>query len=474
MKNRAILEQYFKQYNAKSDVKGATERIWKVHKKEFGFGKQTLYRYLLNIKRENEEVVEVNTKPLWSIKGKDYTWMDRNKKSKQYSIEFIDNLFLYYSRKGYNFSRTRLCNRFDLGIRAFNEIQRVFFLYKDSNILSPHTVATTPNAELQVIMEEQMGKVLRSGEIAEQKYTDSVVKEYRKSINKDNKQKLMIEEMFHELSIELPKINRNQLKVHKCDNKFELIVTIADLHIGAKNHEVLYKTESYSVEIAREKLARIVSIINKYKALKVHVNLLGDLVESISGLNHPDTWKGMEVGMFGFPAIVKAFELILQTLDGIENLASVNGVAGNHDRSAKSNLESDTLATDAIFYMLKTYYSKTDVKVNYDPVILSLSIDGLGYILGHGNLGIHKNSVSDIILNFAVDPKEYQLIMLGHLHTLMVERGNDTMNGRKVTCPSIFTGNRYSDSDLGVSCKSGVVFSFKDAFGEPVMTIHSC
>ena len=43
----------------------------------------------------------------------------------------------------------------------------------------------------------------------------------------------------------------------------------------------------------------------------VHVHLLGDLIESFTGLNHKNSWKGLDKGMFGVSAVklfVKLFK----------------------------------------------------------------------------------------------------------------------------------------------------------------------
>lgn len=467
MKYRADLEKYYKKYNSEtSQIKDIAKEIFKKHK-EIKLSEGSIYNYLCQIKRENQDVLILDNKSPWSVDKKDYVWTGFDNKIKRYSIDLIDKLFLNYSKSGYNLSRTSLCNKFELDIKSFNEIQRVFLLYKDANILSPYTIQNTPTSELKVIMENQITKVIRSGEYTEKKYKDKIVQEYKEVINKDNINILRLEEMMHDLSAHLPKLNLNSFKTNKNYVNDDIVVCLADLHVGAKNHEPLKITDDYSIEIAKEKLTRAAEIINSYKSKRVTISFLGDLIESLSGLNHPNSWQFMEPGVHGWKAVSSAYELVLKFLNSIENLHCILGVGGNHDRSAKSNEEADTLVTDAIFYMLKEYYKKSNVTIIYDASVVSITVGKIGYIFSHGHLGLHKRKASDIILDFAVDPKLFQFIVNGHWHTRILNRGDDTNRARKMTCPSIFTGNKFSDEEVGASCKSGILIFGCDNYNEP-------
>ena len=87
----------------------------------------------------------------------------------------------------------------------------------------------------------------------------------------------------------------------------------------------------------------------------VHVHLLGDLIESFTGLNHKNSWKGLDKGMFGVSA-VKLFVKLFKKhfLDKIINLGSIKMVAGNHDRvTSDSSEDVDGGAAELVAWGLK-------------------------------------------------------------------------------------------------------------------------
>src|SRR5690606_1349928 len=115
------------------------------------------------------------------------------------------------------------------------------------------------------------------------------------------------------------------------------VVTFADFHIGADIKNLL-KTKDFNVEILLDYIAKSVAIINSKNYKEVHVNLLGDFFESLSGMNHENTFKSLGQDMWGANVIILANEIIGEhLLSKINNLVAVNIVSGNHDRMTASN-----------------------------------------------------------------------------------------------------------------------------------------
>ena len=254
----------------------------------------------------------------------------------------------------------------------------------------------------------------------------------------------------------------------------EISVNVADLHSGAKSDRMKI-TEGWSMEVMEEKLDRAAMIINSYGSPKVHLNFLGDLVETVSGINHPDSWKLIQDGMFGSATILHAKNVLVRFINKVHNVTSINGVGGNHDRLQASNKLSDTGATDLIFAMIaeRIELSGSKVEVNYDPVLLSLDREGYGDIICHGDKGLHRRFLEFLILSFAKDKNKFQFVNTGHLHTFMVRNNDSQYIGRRTVCPSIITGNNYSDVELGKSDRSGIMINAMNIFNHPDQIIHS-
>lgn len=135
------------------------------------------------------------------------------------------------------------------------------------------------------------------------------------------------------------------------------ILVLTDLHNGAEV-ENLPRTPDFNMTVLKEKILRCVDKINSHRYEKVHLFLLGDLVESISGLNHLNSWKSMAKNAYGHRILINTFYLIRDYLiSRIHNLKSVSLVSGNHDRISISNeVDNEGVACNLISFMLGLQY----------------------------------------------------------------------------------------------------------------------
>jgi len=299
-------------------------------------------------------------------------------------------------------------------------------------------------------------KLEDSGHVVTDQYQKAIQKAYKVEIEKSNKAKFFGDELKAALLDHLPIIEKYRIArtpepyLQDC-----IVATITDLHIGAFV-EGLRATKDYNNEILIEKLTDVAQQINEYGAKDVDVNILGDLIESFTGLNHPNSFKSMQQGMYGVRVVIEAFRIILAFLCMIHNLRSVNGVGGNHDRPTASNKEeSNGEIAELIFFMLAE--SLKTIKFTYNNSVNAQIIDGISYILVHGDKGHSKDKkIGDLVLNHGKQDI-YNLVLAGHYHSRIT--GCDSAKYRKITVPSIFTGNAYSD-DLGFNGTSGFIISY--------------
>ena len=249
------------------------------------------------------------------------------------------------------------------------------------------------------------------------------------------------------------------------------VVSFADFHIGAEVKNLL-KTKDFDITILLDYIKKAVDIINSKGYSEVHVNLLGDFFESLSGMNHENTFKSLGKDMWGANVIILANEIIGEhLLSRITNLEAVNIVSGNHDRMTASNkLDNTGEGGKLLWYMLTKDFP--NLEVDYHNSVLSKEIDGINYLLTHGDKGYSKKDFSKFVLDYGSTQK-YNLVIEGHLHTrrtlksMAMEKkyyneievvSYDDSNYRKIIAPSLFTGNWYSES-LGFGGNAGMIIT---------------
>jgi hypothetical protein len=472
MKFKAELVDY---YLAHKDTTTISEIASKVSREENGINLTTgtAQNYLYRIKREQSKVISIDNTPKWRTQGDKYLFDDQHGDIKVFSIEMIDRIFLFYVSRGYNFTRSAVQQRFDLTPENFNKIANVFHLSKQSDIFSPYTKQTTKIDELESLADTLMQEIINSGEMTSRKRREALERQYKKVIDKDNMELVWRNTVIDELLSEYAQCEHIVLQTCPARDTFgDISVQIADIHAGSKA-EKMKITQDWSIADMEEKLDRVAKRVNSYGAARVHLNFLGDYVETISGVNHPDSWKLIEDGKWGGEAIIFAYEVLSRFISKVNNVKSINGVGGNHDRLQGSNKLADDGASKLIFYMIEKEMAETNVDVNYDASLLSLDLPTWGDILCHGDKGLHKQPIHKLILAFAKDKNKFQFIDTGHYHAFMVKNGDSVMDGRRTTNPSILTGNDFSDNTLGVSDRSGFSVHFMNEWGEPEQTIHN-
>lgn len=385
------------------------------------------------------------------------------------SVEQADKMFYDFSVHGLNLSSTQLINKYQIEVWQWHSIKNALRLYKQSNIFSPYSYGKLTLEEKENVITSKISEALNDKINIEKIYNSAVIKEYKRKIAEENKSTLYQQAMLSGLFDELPKIkveNYTQKKV-KTNNDIENInVFIADLHNGSKI-ESLHLTEDYSPEILREKLMFASNQINKIGAKKVTLSFMGDLIESFTGLNHLNSWKEMEYGMHGAKLVRHTVEILIEFISNINNVVKINAVAGNHDRGdSNSKIEYKGEIAGIIFYWLQNVLT---IPIEFDFECVSSNIDGIQYVIMHGHHKEATESSEKIILNYGKQGC-YNLIVTAHLHTLKVK--SDTFNFRHVVCPSIFTGNTYSERK-GWTGSSGVMVAYNNGTNKASLNIIS-
>ncbi|MFN7465265.1 MAG: metallophosphoesterase [Planctomycetota bacterium] len=252
-------------------------------------------------------------------------------------------------------------------------------------------------------------------------------------------------------------VKNDKINIVKTENFNAGVVALADIHAGLKIEKFTKHTQEYNVRKLTEYLTEIVTKTNQLGFKEVHVVILGDLVESVTGYNKIETLKEMEFGMTGGNLIIAAYELLHKMLSSINNLKHVYMVSGNHDRlTPEKPMDKDGGAAQIVAYML----SKT-VPTTWHPFIINTEIDNICYILNHGDHKIAKQDLGKVVFEYG-DQSKYNVFLTAHLHirksTKIFQEKNtilsDTNKYRAVTVAPIVTGNRWAEEN-GYSCSPG-------------------
>lgn len=251
------------------------------------------------------------------------------------------------------------------------------------------------------------------------------------------------------------------------------VVKLADLHLGAYVDNLI-RTKNFSIDILANKLFDAATEVNKRDYSVVHIHILGDLIESFTGLSHKNTWKGLDKAMVGAEAVKLVVKILHDNfLSRIKNLGEVKVVAGNHDRVTSDNKEDvQGGAANLVCWGLELI----GYNVEFNPLVITHYVDGICHILTHGHHPISKKSTKQLCWDYGMQGV-YNLICEGHLHSIIQKLNvnqrdsyqtikDDAVDHRRINCPSFFTGNFFSES-LGYTSESGFIITENNGKGVP-------
>lgn len=253
------------------------------------------------------------------------------------------------------------------------------------------------------------------------------------------------------------------------------VTPLADFHAGAFVAD-LQRTKDYNLGTLAGYLEEIAVEVNSKGYKKVYLPLLGDFIESFTGLSHINSWKGLDKDSYGMNSVFMAHELLCEHLySKINNLAIVDFIPGNHDRVTSNNKE-DTKGevAYALQYLFNKDYKNIESKVWL--AVGSRTLDGINYLSMHGHLGLSRKDTGKIVQDYGDPAAEYTVVMQGHNHSRETKKTmkkkiavyedivvvqHDSLNYRKITVAPLFTGNLYSEQ-LGFSSTAGMCHLYKD------------
>ena len=378
-----------------------------------------------------------------------YIWDSKKAGTIKISVADADKMFYEYSVLGLDLSQEQVRRTHNFSIPQWNSIKNTLWLYKKSNIFSPYTTDNTDVTKLQEMIASKFEmKYNDKNRLIEDEYRKHTLKEYKNVIKTSQVDRFASTEFIHELNSLLP--HKEKITVNKfaasSDDPDEVFVAIADLHIGGKT-EGLKHTLDFNQEILMKRLADVAAQVNAMKGKKVNMTVLGDIIESFTGLNHINSWQSIEFGCYGAKVVFSAYKILCGFFDQINNLDTIKIIGGNHDRSTESSkVDRRSTIAEILFHMLMEKYGSI-YNIEYNPLVITHDMKYTRIILAHGDKKVLKTagmSLDSKVIEYG-DVDKFNIILTGHLHSRGVNE--DKKHFRWYRTPSIFSGNFYSEEN---------------------------
>lgn len=376
-----------------------------------------------------------------------------SKKEYKYSVELIDKIFCAYSRRGLNLTKHQIVAGLNVDFNDFNIISNKLNLTKESNTFGPFTDEFMEPEDIYAAVMNNTRSLLNMVTDNDSAALEGLIKEYKNAYVELCSRNLKFDSFMKELSLKLDVLDLNYsdtviTKVKPFMHGIEsMTVIITDMHMGLS-------MPHFNYEIAKQKLLKIAEDINSIGAKSVTISFLGDVMHTISGVNHANMWKTIEQGAWGANAITTPFEILMLFFSKVANLAKVTSVSGNHDRMHNDrNLEESNEGAKLLFYMIKTALNRSAVEVTHTDHRTIHSDGSLVFINLHGDQGLDKKSSEKIIWKYG-DQSKFNFILEGHYHSRSIGKEDDGSNFRKMYCPAFCPTDGYAEG-LGLDSTAG-------------------
>lgn len=330
---------------------------------------------------------------------------------------------------------TDVCRRFGITRGLFNEIKRILGLTHDHEPFTPDEVAEKSSEEMA--MEAlQMKRFRTKVEFDKQ--------DWRETRKEAKKWRELKQSILDELNAELPSIEVRPIKpTGKKTQPGVIVVETTDWHLGAKA-KGLNSVPDFDSKILKDYLDKIIEVVRtEYPDSEVHVHFIGDIMETVTGTNHPDSWKNIEEGFYGAKVIYESIEYLAYLLKGLR-ASTFRAVTGNHGRLTSDRKRDHDGEAELLVYQMVDKLL-VDVDVRWDTYKLHDTVDGIGHILFHGHNRASKHEdIARLITDHRYDVDiDFFMVKQGHTHARNILE--DTNLFRHYVVPSLFTGHKYNE-----------------------------
>ena len=257
------------------------------------------------------------------------------------------------------------------------------------------------------------------------------------------------DDLKYYLKYDLQNIEKMPFKRLKSNEGYKLIVCVSDWHIGYIIRN--YKGNNYNYEIARNRLKKLLSEIEKmcirYNITDVVICQLGDITE---GAYMRETQQAFECEFNFAEQVSKAIKLLYEFTTAVSEIANVEliTVGGNHSRvsTKASNIDGDNfnvVIRDMLEVMTESNERIKVAKIDTITDSHRFTINGLNVKVTHGDKS-PKDAKKLFDTETSLEGEKIDLILRGHYHNFEIETQNN--GGCVITCGCLFGYNLYSNN----------------------------
>lgn len=388
-----------------------------------------------------------------------------------FTEEEINDFFLKFSNKGSNMTQLQVRNHFDLSPRDWAKIKNHFGIYKLSNVFWDFSYDAIPAHERERAVEERLASVFKNpNHIVDRAYTKLVQRQAKKTIQEGLQQQAGFESFLTALASEcasnpIPVVTRTITNTESTVPE-EIFVAVSDLHINSRVEGL--DIQDFNNDIVTDYLDTVAIETNHKNADGVTVLINGDIVESLTGKNHPDSFVQMEYGQTYAQGIITARDILIEFLASINNLEKILVISGNHDRFTSSNKEDDQGGVGRILAEFFKFAFR-GVEVEWSAKVLTHETENINFISTHGDKRFASKDANALLWKYGKRGKQ-NVLLTGHWHHRSIKVDDEEF--RHISLASLFTGNTYSDHG-GFTTKPGFAI-FEESFkGELIHTDYS-
>lgn len=360
-------------------------------------------------------------------------------------VKLVDWLFYDFSTYWNNLSWLAILQKYRLKPEVFAALKGRLWLYKASNVISPHTLEESTDEEVSALIENAVERSIQD------KYKEKFVATYDKVFEKKAKEAFKVAwnienvaEIVRESIKDLDPIKVDRIDVDKARERLEVNSDIAifltsDYHFWEDDDLLL---EARLDAVLDDMLTTPEMVINWIS--------LWDLAETfIEEWMHPGQVNRMEKQWFDLVKYVyQVFASRIATLATSGKKVIVDWQWGNHDRDWKSNTMDRPrtwalVVWEMIELSLRNFIEQWLVEFrNYKTATIRQRVWKLWIIANHGDWMFHKMKNSDVLAKFWFWSDTYHVILEWDKHHFIAKQ--DT-NSIRVVTSSIKSGWQYAE-----------------------------
>lgn len=259
-----------------------------------------------------------------------------------------------------------------------------------------------------------------------------------------------------------------------CDskNKIEYLMTLADVHYGAK---FISENNKYSPEIAKDRFedlsGQIIAFIQKHTISKLHIVSLGDLVQGI--LRISDLKINDSTVVKATVEISRLIALFLKELSVYTKIEYYHAPSANHTQIRPLGSKASEIADEDLEYLIGNYIK--DLCSGNERISVHLADEGKQYIeipiIGHEIIAMHGHQLKNIensIRDLSMLRRSFiDYLILGHFHSgKEIPSFEGCCNDTEIlVSPSFVGSDPYSDSIMKGSKAAVKIYGFDSTYG---------